>query len=65
MAATSPPGSLLSIEFRASQGGDEPVPIARGTFLSKAWKESEAAYTDIFRRFDKDVRRELAERFDR
>jgi len=39
--------------------------IARCAYLSKSWKESEAIYNDIFRRFDKDLRRELAERFDR
>lgn len=39
--------------------------IARCAYLSKSWKESEAVYTDIFRRFDKDLRRELGERFDR
>lgn len=39
--------------------------VARCAFLSKQWKESEAVYTEIFRRFDKDLRRELAERFDR
>lgn len=39
--------------------------VARCAFLSKAWKESEAVYADLFRRFDKDLRRELAERFDR
>lgn len=39
--------------------------IARCAYLSKSWKESETVYSDIFRRFDKDLRRELAERFDR
>lgn len=39
--------------------------VGRCAYLSKQWKESEAVYADIFRRFDKDLRRELAERFDR
>jgi len=39
--------------------------IARCAFLSKAWKDNEPVYAEIFRRFDKDLRRELAERFDR
>jgi len=39
--------------------------VARCASLSKTWKESEPVYADIFRRFDKDLRRELAERFDR
>ncbi len=39
--------------------------IARCAFLSKSWKDNDPIYTDIFRRFDKDLRRELAERFDR
>lgn len=41
--------------------------IARCAFLAKDWKDKPdgAVYTDIFRRFDKDLRRELAERFDR
>jgi hypothetical protein len=39
--------------------------IARCAYLAKAWKDSEAVYAPIFQRFDKDLRRELAERFDR
>jgi len=39
--------------------------VARCAYLSKAWKDNEPVYTDIFRRFDKDLRRELADRFDR
>lgn len=39
--------------------------VARCAFLSKQWKESEAVYTDIFGRFNKDLRRELSDRFDR
>jgi hypothetical protein len=39
--------------------------LARCAFLAKAWKESESVYADIYRRFDKDLRRELADRFDR
>lgn len=39
--------------------------IARCAFLSKAWKDAEPVYTDIHRRFDKELRRELADRFDR
>jgi hypothetical protein len=41
--------------------------IARCAFLAQDWKDKPdgAPYTDIFRRFDKDLRRELGERFDR
>src|SRR4051812_48542540 len=39
--------------------------VARCTYLAKAWKDSEAVYGGIFRRFDGDLRRELSERFDR
>lgn len=39
--------------------------IARCTSLAKAWRESEPVYTAIFQRFDKDLRRELSDRFDR
>jgi len=39
--------------------------VARCAYLSKAWKEAEPVYADIFRRFDKDLRRELGDRFDR
>jgi hypothetical protein len=39
--------------------------IARCAYLAKAWKDSEAVYVNIFRRFDGDLRRELSERFDR
>lgn len=39
--------------------------VSRCAYLAKAWKDNEPIYTDIFRRFDKDMRRELGERFDR
>lgn len=41
--------------------------IARCAFLAKDWKDKPdgTVYADIFRRFDKDLRRELGERFDR
>lgn len=39
--------------------------VARCAFLAKSWKDGEPVYADIFRRFDKDLRRELGERFDR
>lgn len=39
--------------------------IARCAYLAKSWKESESIYAEIFRRFDKELRRELADRFDR
>jgi hypothetical protein len=41
--------------------------IARCAFLAKDWKDKPdgAVYADIYRRFDKDLRRELGERFDR
>lgn len=41
--------------------------IARCAWLAKDWKDKPdgGQYTDIYRRFDKDLRRELGERFDR
>ena len=39
--------------------------ISRCAYLAKSWKDNEPVYVDIFRRFDKDMRRELSERFDR
>ena len=39
--------------------------VSRCAFLAKSWKDKEPVYVDIFRRFDKDMRRELSERFDR
>ncbi len=39
--------------------------IARCAYLAKAWKEKEPIYASIFTRFDKEMRRELNDRFDR
>lgn len=39
--------------------------VSRCAYLAKAWKDNEPVYYDIFKRFDKDMRRELSERFDR
>jgi len=39
--------------------------VSRCAYLAKAWKDKEAVYLDIFKRFDKDMRRELGDRFDR
>jgi hypothetical protein len=39
--------------------------LARCAYLAKSWKDAEPVYADIFRRFDKDLRRELSDRFDR
>ncbi len=39
--------------------------VARCAYLAKAWKDKEPVYADSFKRFDKDMRRELSERFDR
>ena len=41
--------------------------IARCAYLAKDWKDKPdgTLYTDIYRRFDKDLRRELGDRFDR
>ncbi len=39
--------------------------VSRCAYLAKAWKDNEPVYLDIFKRFDKDMRRELSERFDR
>ncbi len=39
--------------------------IARCAYLAKAWKDAEPIYADIYRRFDKDLRREISDRFDR
>ena len=39
--------------------------IARCAYLAKSWRENESVYNNIFTRFDKDLRRELADRFDR
>lgn len=39
--------------------------ISRCAYLAKAWKANEPVYTDIFKRFDKEMRRELSDRFDR
>lgn len=38
--------------------------IARCAYLAKSWRETESVYGPIFQRFDKDLRRELADRFD-
>jgi len=39
--------------------------IARCTHLAKLWKENESVYSELFRTFDKELRRELNDRFDR
>lgn len=39
--------------------------IARCAYLARDWKDAEPVYADIFRRFDKELRRELGDRFDR
>jgi hypothetical protein len=39
--------------------------VARCAYLAKSWRDAEPVYAAIFQRFDKDLRRELAERFDR
>lgn len=39
--------------------------IARYVHLARDWKDRESVYGPIYTRFDKDLRRELADRFDR
>lgn len=39
--------------------------IARCAYLAKQWRETEPIYGPIYQRFDKELRRELADRFDR
>lgn len=38
---------------------------ARCALLAKEWKESDSQYTEHFKKFDRELRKELAERFDR
>jgi hypothetical protein len=38
---------------------------ARCALLAKEWKESESKYTDLFKQFDRELRKDLATRFDR
>lgn len=46
---------------------DDPALLitARCTLLAKEWKESDSQYTEHFKRFDRELRKELADRFDR
>jgi hypothetical protein len=38
---------------------------ARCALLAKEWKESESKYNDLFKQFDRELRKDLASRFDR
>jgi hypothetical protein len=38
---------------------------ARCALLAKEWKESESKYADLFKQFDRELRKDLAARFDR
>ncbi len=38
---------------------------ARCALLAKEWKESESKYSDLYKQFDRELRKELASRFDR
>ncbi len=56
---------LPKSEARNLYDDRELVILARCTMLAKEWKESQTEYTPLHKKFDGDLRKELAERFSR